>query len=94
MLGNTLQISPNHVKLRENVWERMWEHAEVTVTHCFMAYPYFWSLVMRGNMFKHDWNNFCQREKYINIHIVYEHTYFFIFIMILLSLMLVTAGHI
>ena len=41
MLGNALQIAPNHVKLRENVWERMWKHVEVTVTHCIMAYPYF-----------------------------------------------------
>ena len=35
---------------------------------------------MCGNKLKHDWNGFCLKEKYINIHIVYEHTYFSIFI--------------
>ena len=36
---------------------------------------------MCGNKLKHNWNGFCLKEKYINIHIVYEHTYFSIFIM-------------
>ena len=45
-------------------------------------------------MFKHNWNGFCWREKYINKHIVYEHTYFNIFIMIPLLLLLMTKGKI
>ena len=64
------------------------------VTRCIMAYPCFQSLVMPGNMFKHNWNGFCQREKQINLHKVYEHTYFSTFIMIPLFLMLMTTGHI
>ena len=37
---------------------------------------------MRDNMLKHNWNDFCWREKCINIHIVHEDTYFSIFVMI------------
>ena len=37
---------------------------------------------MCGNTFKHNWNDFYSKEKYINIHVVYEHTHFSIFIMI------------
>ena len=47
-----------------------------------MAPPCLQSLVMCGSMFKHNWNDFCLREQYSNINIVYEHTYFSIFIMI------------
>ena len=36
---NVLQIAPNHVKLRENVWWRMWLHVEVMVTHWIMVHP-------------------------------------------------------
>ena len=47
-----------------------------------MDYPCSQSLVMCVNTFKHNWNGFCQREKYINIYIVYEHTCFRILILI------------
>ena len=46
---------------------------------------------MRGNICKHNWNGFCSREKCINIHVVYDHTYFSILIMIPLLLMLMTT---
>ena len=36
---------------------------------------------MCGNTLKLNWDGFCLKEKYINIHIVYEQTYFSIFIM-------------
>ena len=62
------------------------------ITRCIMTYPCFESLVICGNTFKHNGNGFYQSEKYINIHIVYEYTYFSIFIMILLLVMLKTAG--
>ena len=42
----------------------------------------FIELVIGGNTFKHNWNGFCLREKYINMHILYEHRYFSISIMI------------
>ena len=64
------------------------------VTRCIMADSCLQSLVMYGNTFEHNWNGSCQDEKCINIHIVNEHTYFSIFIMIPLLLMLMTVGHI
>ena len=64
------------------------------VASCILAYPYLQSLVMCGNMFKYNCNGLCQREKYINIHILYEHTCFSFFMIIPLLLMLMTARHI
>ena len=37
---------------------------------------------MCGETFEHIWNDFCEKEKYINIHVVYEHLHFSICIMI------------
>ena len=34
---NALEIAPNHAKLRENVWQRVWKHVEGIVTHCIIA---------------------------------------------------------
>ena len=50
---------------------------------------------MCGNTFKHNCNGFCLREQDINILIVYEHTYFSIFITIPLLLIRVriNASH-
>ena len=44
------------------------------------------------NTFKYNWNSFCWKKKYINIHRVYEHIYYSNFIMIPLLVMLLTAG--
>ena len=64
------------------------------VTRCVMAYPCLQSLVMCGDRFKHNWNTFCQKQKYISKHIVYELKYFSIFTMMPLLLMLMTTGNI
>ena len=49
---------------------------------------------MCGKMFKRNFHGFRWREKIINIHIVYEHTYFSTFIIIPSLLILTTTGHI
>ena len=56
---------------------------------CIMTYKCLQSFVMSGNTFKHNWNDFFQREQYIS-----EHSYFSIFTMIALLLMVMAAGHI
>ena len=62
--------------------------------YCVAFWPIHVFMVICGNTFKHNWNDNCWREKYMNMDIVYKYTYYSIFIMIPLLLMLMTAGNI